>query len=80
MMSLTFGLFTQVSDSGPRGPFVLLPLIQEGQLSYMHSAQVKRFGGLSLLWNSVGRLFVRSDMTITVNRGRKATNQHQEHL
>ena len=23
MMSLTFGLFTQVSDSGPHGPFVL---------------------------------------------------------
>ena len=23
MMSLTFGLFTQVSDSGPQGPLVL---------------------------------------------------------
>ena len=26
MMSLTFGLFTQVSGSGPLGPLVLFPL------------------------------------------------------
>ena len=28
MMSLTFGLFTQVSDSGPLGPLVLLVICE----------------------------------------------------
>ena len=29
MMSLTFGLFTQVSGSGPLGPFVEFPSCQK---------------------------------------------------
>ena len=32
MMSLTFGLFTQVSGSGPLGPLVSLKSLLRGQL------------------------------------------------
>ena len=34
MMSLTFGLFTQVSDSGPQGPLVLF---MEGNSATFHN-------------------------------------------
>ena len=34
MMSLTFGLFTQVSDSGPQGPLVLYVLERKKHRSY----------------------------------------------
>ena len=32
MMSLTFGLFTQVSGSGPLGPLVSSPELAQGEL------------------------------------------------
>ena len=32
MMSLTFGLFTQVSGSGPLGPLVMLTLLHQIEL------------------------------------------------
>ena len=39
MMSLTFGLFTQVSDSGPQGPLVSYAMmVMETSLKYLCSS------------------------------------------
>ena len=71
MMSLTFGLFTQVSGSGPLGP-----LVQEGR-KYVHEVLVKGLRGLRLPRKSVVRLTDHPDMTVDVYRGRKTTMQRQ---
>ena len=47
---------------------------------YVHKVLVKRLGGLSLPRKSVVRLTDRPDMTLDVYRGRKTTNQQQQHL
>ena len=76
-------------DSYVRGPELgtrsgnilsfLLPLFQEGQLSYwrkyVHEVLVNRLGGLSLPRKSVVRLTDRPDMTLDVYRGRKTSMQ-----
>ena len=36
MMSLTFGLFTQVSGSGPLGPLVVTKYYKMASVSYMY--------------------------------------------
>ena len=41
MMSLTFGLFTWVSDSGPQGPLVLLAIfVQHDCLRALKNPQI----------------------------------------
>ena len=45
----------------------------------MHEVLVNRLGGLSLPRKSVVRLTDRPDMTLDVYRGRKTTNQQQQH-
>ena len=35
MMSLPFGLFTQVSGSGPLGPFVIMPCLKNKQVFWL---------------------------------------------
>ena len=46
----------------------------------MHEVLVNRLGGLSLPRKSVVRLTDRPDMTLDVYRGRKTTNQQQQHI
>ena len=46
----------------------------------MHEVLVNRLGGLSLPRKSVIRLTDRPDMTLDVYRGRKTTNQQQQHI
>ena len=46
---------------------------------YVHEVLVKRLGGLSLPRKSVVRLTDRPDMTLDVYRGRKTTNQQNQH-
>ena len=46
----------------------------------MHEVLVNRLGGLSLPRKSVVRLTDRPDMTFDVYRGRKTTNQQQQHV
>ena len=52
MMSLTFGLFTQVSGSGPLGPLVGIVLERKKTLSYNRKNRVyKDFGHLVILYH-----------------------------
>ena len=43
MMSLTFGLFTQVSGSGPLGPLVVLSFFPRGVLDEILSQFLRSF-------------------------------------
>ena len=45
----------------------------------MHEILVNRLGGISLPRKSVVRLTDRPDMFLDVYRGRKTTNQQQQH-
>ena len=75
------------SDSWARGSgfdtrsgHILLPLIQQGQLSVtgeLHEVLINRLGVLSLPRKSVVRFTDRPDMTIDVYCGRKRTIQQQ---
>ena len=74
---LTFGLYTQVSDSGPLGPLVKKGSFSYGR-KYVHEVLVNRLGGLSLPRKSVVKLTDHPDMTLDVYRGRKTTIQQQQ--
>ena len=66
MMSLTFGLFTQVSGSGPLGPLVSRRAVVSYWRKYVHEVLVNRLGGLSLPRESVVRLTDRPDMRLSL--------------
>ena len=55
MMCLTFGLFTQVSGSGPLGPLVLLYLFCTFLQSFIYKRIIKKCIQILLMFDIVGQ-------------------------
>ena len=77
-MSLTFGLFTQASDSGTQGPLVLyfayillsgmsgMGLLMVKNPSILNRVTALVYAGKSSFWHSIPLLFMMSQCNFTV--------------